>query len=149
MSQSRMRLSPNFAIEEFDCHDGTRVPAAAVPGLREWCRVWGEPLRARFGPVRITSGYRTARYNASVGGASASYHRYDLHRGDVVPGRAVQPIAADCVPATGRAADWGAWASASLARNVHGISARFGAHHAYLSDGFIHLDTGPRRSWAG
>lgn len=149
MQTSRLKLSPNFAVEEFDCHDGTRVPSAAVPGLREWCRDWGEPLRARFGAVRVASGFRTQSYNRSVGGAPASYHRYDLHRNDRSPGRLVQPIAADCVPASGHVKDWQAWASATLARRQQNMTSSRGAAVGYPSSGFIHLDTGPRRTWAG
>jgi hypothetical protein len=149
MSQSRDRLSQNFLLSEFDCHDGTPVPRAAVPGLREWCEDWGEPLRERFGPVRVTSGFRTARYNASVGGASASYHRYDLHRAELSPGRRVQPVAVDVVPARGDVHDWQAWASATLRRGMRHMGAGRGAAVGYADQGFIHLDTGPRRSWAG
>lgn len=149
MSQSRMRLSMNFRIEEFDCRDGTRVPSSAIPGLREWCRVWGEPLRTRFGPVAVTSGFRTPAYNRRVGGASQSYHVYPLHGRDRVAGSRVQPVAADVVPAKGTPADWASWAEASLRRAVHGLTPGMGAAVAYYRQGFIHLDTGPRRTWAG
>jgi uncharacterized protein YcbK (DUF882 family) len=39
-----------------------------------------EPLRARYGPVTIISGYRTRRYNESVNGAPQSFHIYLLSR---------------------------------------------------------------------
>lgn len=146
---TRLRLSTNFTIEEFDCHDGTRVPTTAIPGLREWCRDWGEPLRARFGAVRISSGFRTVAYNDSVGGAPSSYHRYDLHRGDRSPGRAVQPVAGDCVPKTGRPEDWAMWASATIRRRQHHMGSGRGAAVAYPSQGFIHLDTAATRTWVG
>jgi uncharacterized protein YcbK (DUF882 family) len=39
-------------------------------------------LRKKFGPVHINSGYRTRAYNASIGGASNSYHVYTEHDGN-------------------------------------------------------------------
>jgi hypothetical protein len=42
-----------------------------------------EPLRARFGPVSIHSGYRSAAVNAQIGGSATSQHMRgeaaDLH----------------------------------------------------------------------
>lgn len=141
MSQSPVRLSKNFLLREFTCHDGTAVPANAVPALRSWCAAWGEPLRARFGPVRITSGFRTPTYNRSVGGAPQSFHVYTLG--------SVRGVAADCVPAAGTPAEWERWAVAHYkSREWHLVPGR-GAAVAYPRLGFIHLDTGPRRSWAG
>lgn len=149
MSQSPVRLSKNFLLREFACHDGTPVPASAVPALREWCIRWGEPLRTRFGPVRVTSGYRTRRYNAQVGGADRSYHVYDLRHPTKLVGANRWDIAADVVPARGDVADWQAWASATLRRGQQGFGASRGAAVGYPRSGFIHLDTGPRRTWAG
>lgn len=141
MQTTRLKLSPNFLIEEFDCRNGTRVPAAAVPALITWCKVWGEPLRARFGPVRITSGYRTTAYNRGVGGAPASYHVYSLG--------SVRGVAADCVPSRGTPREWEAWARAHYKSKAWDLVQGRGAAVAYPSSGFVHLDTGPRRAWAG
>ncbi len=74
------RPSPNFAYSEFDCHDGTPVPEYAYDALDQLCKSYLEPLRKRFGAVHITSGFRHQSYNASIGGASESLHRYELHR---------------------------------------------------------------------
>lgn len=73
------QLTPNFHIEEFRCTDGTAVPDAAVPALTDVCRRYLEPARARFGPLGVTSGYRTRTYNTSIDGASNSVHIYDAH----------------------------------------------------------------------
>lgn len=73
-------LSEHFSIGEFACRDGTPVPAYMKPSLAALCRDHLEPARAKFGPIRITSGYRTRAYNARIGGASQSYHIYDLRR---------------------------------------------------------------------
>jgi uncharacterized protein YcbK (DUF882 family) len=71
------KLTPHFALAEFDCHDGTKVPRIAYRSLKGLCQHYLEPLRLKFGPVRITSGYRPAAYNASIGGAPRSHHVYD------------------------------------------------------------------------
>lgn len=138
---TRHRLSPHFTVEEFDCRNGTKVPTAAHAALETWCRVWGEPLRARFGPVTVTSGFRTPTYNQDVGGAPSSFHVYTLGT--------MRGVAADVVPARGTPADWGRWATAHY-RDVSWPLGRVrGAAVPYPRQRFIHLDTGPRRSWAG
>jgi chromosome segregation ATPase len=76
-------LSAHFSVEEFHCRDGTPVPQAALPALKAWCENIGEPVRARYGTVRVNSGYRTRSYNAAIGGASNSIHIYDAHPGAV------------------------------------------------------------------
>lgn len=149
MSKSRIVLSAHFRVSEFDCHDGTPVPSAAVPALRRWCEVVGEPLRAEFGPVRVTSGYRTPGYNRRVGGAADSYHVYERrHPGG---GRPTNPydIAADVVPARGTPAQWASWTLRRFGTAAWTPGPRRGAAVAYSSSGFVHIDTGPRRTWAG
>jgi uncharacterized protein YcbK (DUF882 family) len=79
---TRQRLSKHFIVEEFDCHDGTKVQRRDYNGLKFLCRVYLEPLRAKYGSVTILSGYRTRRHNARVGGASRSYHVYTEHDGN-------------------------------------------------------------------
>lgn len=73
-------LSPHFSMAEFDCRDGTPCPAYMRPYLEALCREHLEPLRAALGTVRINSGYRHAAYNASIGGATQSYHVYELRK---------------------------------------------------------------------
>lgn len=80
MSRSRHRLSEHFTVEEFDCHDGTRVPQHALADLERLCVSYLEPLRSEFGPVLIWSGYRTRRYNRAVGGVPGSMHIYRATR---------------------------------------------------------------------
>ena len=79
---TRHRLSPHFVVEEFDCRDGTKVQKRDYNGLEYLCRQFLEPLRAKFGPVTIHSGFRTKSYNAKVGGASKSFHIYTIHDGN-------------------------------------------------------------------
>lgn len=140
-SRTRPKLSEHFAAAEFDCRDGHEWPPAARGSLETWCRVWGEPLRTAFGPVRVTSGYRTATYNRSVGGAPWSFHVYTLG--------SLRGVAADVVPARGTPAEWARWATARTRSAAWPLGQARGAAVAYPRQGFIHLDTGPRRTWAG
>lgn len=87
-------ISAHFSLEEFsasetaDAHgiDNT-VPASLVLCLAQLCASCLEPIRARFGPLRISSGYRCPELNALVGGVPDSEH--------------VSGCAADIVPVGG------------------------------------------------
>lgn len=71
---SRLQLTKNFAIEEFDCHDGTPVPSSLYGNLNSLAfnlQVLREHLNR---PIHILSGYRTQAYNKKVGGATHSQH---------------------------------------------------------------------------
>jgi uncharacterized protein YcbK (DUF882 family) len=98
MAGTRKRLSAHFVVEEFDCRDGTKVQARDYGGLQYLCRTFLEPLRAKYGPVSVHSGFRTPSYNAKVGGARKSFHVYTEHDGN--------DQAADVSCARGRPADW-------------------------------------------
>lgn len=97
------RPSPHFAYSEFDCHDGRQVPKASYPALDHLCQTYLEPLRAEFGAVHVTSGYRPQDYNARIGGASMSIHIYDY------PGREQDAVAADVWCDRGTPAEWAAF----------------------------------------
>jgi uncharacterized protein YcbK (DUF882 family) len=81
-TKTRHRLSKHFIVEEFDCHDGTKVMKRDYAGLEFLCKTFLEPLRAKYGSVTILSGYRTAAHNRKVGGASRSFHVYTIHDGN-------------------------------------------------------------------
>jgi uncharacterized protein YcbK (DUF882 family) len=95
---TRQRLSPHFTVEEFDCHDGTKVQKRDYNGLEYLCRTYLEPMRKKYGPVKVMSGFRTKSYNAKIGGASKSYHVYTEHDGN--------DQAADIICARGTPRQW-------------------------------------------
>lgn len=137
---TRYRLSKNFTVEEFDCKDGTKVPKAAIPALEELCRNMLEPLRKKYGPVRVTSGYRTRSYNAAIGGASQSQHIYDDNPSSV---------AADITFRRGSVAQWARSAKWRFNAKKVWRKRRRGGVGTYPASGFIHVDSGPRRDWNG
>ena len=114
------RPSAHFAYAEFDCRNGQELPKAAEPAVKDWCERIGEPLRKRFGPVHINSGYRPATYNASVGGEQNSVHIYDY------PGRNFATVAVDITCETGSPEEWYAFTTGKA--DGRGIYATF--HHA-------------------
>ena len=81
------RLSAHFKLSEFHCRDGTPVPANTVDGLIALCTKVLEPMRDRFGVCTVSSGFRSKSHNTAVGGATSSYHRYDLR-----PGKAASDV---------------------------------------------------------
>lgn len=124
------QLTKDFHIAEFGCRDGTPVPAALIPHVKALCVQHLQPLRDSGGDVSITSGFRTASYNARIGGATASYHIYTLR------GRAP---AADHVQA---------------GRSAPGVQSWHDAHNAPdgmgYYPGFTHIDDrGYRSRWYG
>lgn len=64
------KLSPSFTVREFRCRDGSDTIL-----IDEGLVVLLQCIREHFGKaVTITSGYRTATHNATVGGAKSSQH---------------------------------------------------------------------------
>jgi uncharacterized protein YcbK (DUF882 family) len=128
---TRRRLSPHFVIEEFDCHDGTLVPSRAIASLADLCLTYLEPLRERYGPVTVHSGFRTEAYNRSIHGATASFHIYTLRGG--------QYVAADVEPQKGSVQRWVDF----IDRMQHTTSPPHGGLGRYMRGGFVHVDNRP------
>lgn len=146
---TRLRLSRHFTVEEFDSRDGARVPAVLVPGLRFLVAWWLQPMRNEFGPVRVASGYRSPRHNASVGGARASIHLGLTLMPSTKPAGLYRAAASDVICARGNVASWVQWAERRRAQNPHLGGQGRGGIGRYPRLGFVHLDTGPRRDWNG
>jgi len=137
---SRKRLSKNFTVEEFDCHDGTKVPNSAIPALEELCEHILEPLRGKYGPCKVNSGYRTKRYNADIGGASQSQHIYEDTPGSV---------AADVKFTRGNPTSWARSARWRFRTKSRWRRRGRGGCGRYIRHAFVHVDSGPRRNWEG
>lgn len=72
-----MNLSPHFTLAELTRTSSglANVPTdAEVKALATLCATLLEPVRAKFGPVSIHSGYRGPAVNAAIGGSKTSQH---------------------------------------------------------------------------
>ena len=74
-------LSPHFTSNELIASRTAQArgidnvpPVEALALAEDMCNIILEPVRARFGPVVITSGYRCPELNKAVGGAQSSQH---------------------------------------------------------------------------
>lgn len=123
--------SEHLSWEELACHDAAKTPyptkwrsARAMPLAAAF-----EAIRAVWGlPIRVTSGYRTPRYNAQVGGAERSQH---------MEGRALDVKPPDGVTL------FDFWDTILAMAERLGIGGVGFASPA--KGGFVHLDMRPRR----
>ena len=77
-----MQLSTNFRLSELTRSDTAKrlgienecSSVEQVLNLAYLCHMVLQPLRDRFGPIRITSGYRCPELNHAVGGVKNSQH---------------------------------------------------------------------------
>jgi zinc D-Ala-D-Ala carboxypeptidase len=81
-------LSPNFTLAELCAtqHRGidNDPDAATVERLRALAAGLLQPLRDRFGPLLVTSGYRSVPLNTLIGGSPTSAHPFGC-AADLVP----------------------------------------------------------------
>ena len=126
-------MSKHFNVREFDCHDGRHVPASAQNALERLCVQVLEPMRAKFGPCQVLSGYRPEDYNRAIGGAKYSQHIYEL---------TPDSVAADVRFVKGSPKEW-----ARFARKIMGKQGGVGR---YDISNFCHVDNRrPRADWKG
>ena len=76
-----MKLSANFSLSELTKSEtGTRNGISNTPSplviekLQALTDNILQPLRDKFGPVIVTSGYRSPEINKAIGGSTASHH---------------------------------------------------------------------------
>lgn len=92
--QADFQLSRHFMLSEFTRsataikHGIDNTPDAdSVAALQDLCINVLEPLRRRFGVIRVTSGYRCLKLNQMVGGSRTSQHLFgeaaDIHVGSL------------------------------------------------------------------
>jgi hypothetical protein len=81
-------LTPHFSLEECTrtTHEvlGNYAPDLVIQNLIAVCTELGEPTRTRWGPLYVSSGYRSPAVNAAVGGADDSAHLFGCAL-DLVP----------------------------------------------------------------
>lgn len=78
-----MQLSPHFKLSEFtasatavQCHINNSPNEEQIENLRFLCVNVLEPLREKFGPIIISSGFRSQMLNNAVGGVKNSQHKF-------------------------------------------------------------------------
>jgi len=74
-------MAPNFQYKEFVySYEAERLLIENIPNEEQWqnieetAKVIAQPLRDRFGRIRITSGFRCPDLNDRVGSGSTSHH---------------------------------------------------------------------------
>ena len=123
------QLSPAFRVREFRCRDGTDTIL-----IDEGLVVLLQCIREHFGkPVHITSGYRTAAYNATLPNASKNSQHIQGRAADFwvegVPVATVADYAEKLLPG------WG-----GVGRYPKD------AAHPTRKTGWVHVDTRPNKS---
>lgn len=124
---SRMKLSDNFKVSEFACHGKGCCSTVLID---EKLVEYVQKIREHFKkPVTINSGYRCAKHNKNVGGASGSRH---------VKGQAADIVVKDVAPA-------------EVAKYAESIGVKGIGLYETATDGyFVHIDTRTTKSfWYG
>lgn len=119
--------SKNFKASEFNCKDGTPVPAEYYGNLQTLIDNL-QILRDAIGlPISINSGYRTPSHNKEVGGAPNSMHLKAGAADIVIPGMTAASV------------------RTKIKNLITAGKMRNGGMGIYPS--FTHYDIGPVRTW--
>lgn len=119
------QLAPGFRVREFRCRDGSDIIM-----IDQTLAVLLQAIREHFNkPITITSGYRTAAHNKSVGGAKSSQHLLGKAADIQVADTTVEAVAAY---AESLMPDWG---------GVGRYPVKAGR-----TKGWVHVDTRPNKS---
>lgn len=90
-----MNLSPHFTLAELTRTSSglANVPnAAETKALAALATSLLEPIRAKFGPVSIHSGYRSKAVNEAIGGSKSSQHMKGEAADFHCPGAALEVV---------------------------------------------------------
>lgn len=94
-----MQLSPHFTFDEMTRTGQAHLQAANreeaqrfIPQLTQVCMVLLEPVRLKFGPVKINSGFRGLSVNTAIGGSKNSQHMKGEAADFVVPGHGLEDV---------------------------------------------------------
>jgi len=68
------KLTKNFSLEEFKCKDGSDIPNNVLSNITELAKNLQVLRDALNKSISITSGYRSPKYNAKIGGVKNSQH---------------------------------------------------------------------------
>ena len=119
------QLAPGFRVRVFRCRDGSDTIM-----IDQTLAVLLQAIREHFNkPITITSGYRTAAHNKSVGGAKSSQHLLGKAADIQVADTTVEAVAAY---AESLMPDWG---------GVGRYPVKAGR-----TKGWVHVDTRPNKS---
>ena len=72
-----MKVSKNFSLKELtrtDCRFDNTPPMRALLNISVFCNRILQPCRDEFGPIRVSSSYRSPRVNEAIGGSKTSDH---------------------------------------------------------------------------
>jgi len=121
------KLTKNFNINEFMCHDGTHVPWNLVDNCFELCQNL-QVIRDYIGvSMHVNSGYRNPTYNENIGGEDNSFHQKCMAADIVCKGYTPKKLA-------------------DVIENlIYQGKIKNGGLGIYT--GFIHYDIGPARRW--
>jgi uncharacterized protein YcbK (DUF882 family) len=71
-----MRITENFSLSEFDCKDGSELPAALLSNVLDLADNL-QVLRDYLGvPISINSAYRSLEHNRKIKGSTKSQHLF-------------------------------------------------------------------------
>lgn len=103
-----MNLSPHFTFDELTRTGQTALQAknreeaqACMPALTALATTILEPIRAKFGAVKVNSAFRGPAVNSAVNGSKSSQHLTGQAADIVVPGVALEVVFAWIVKESG------------------------------------------------
>jgi len=86
-----IKNAPSFKYREFVKSDtAIRLGIKNVPSIEQWRNIELlaknvlQPVRDKFGPIRITSGFRSQALNSAIGGSKTSNHCFG-YAADIEP----------------------------------------------------------------